>query len=129
MTKTDAIIAVRDVEASSLWYQQLLGARKTHGGHDFAVLESEDNQVLLCLHKWGEHDHPSMKDPDIMPGNGLILYFRTDKFKEMLENSGKMNCIPEEAVHMNPNSLRNEFSLRDPDGYYLIISEFHTYEG
>lgn len=35
----------------------------------------------------------------------------------------------EEDIHLNPNSTKKEFSLRDPDGYYLTITEFHTYEG
>ena len=35
----------------------------------------------------------------------------------------------EEDVHLNQNSLREEFSLRDPDGYYLTITGYHEYEG
>ena len=28
----------------------------------------------------------------------------------------------EEEPHLNPNTRTNEFSLRDPDGYYVTIS-------
>jgi hypothetical protein len=28
----------------------------------------------------------------------------------------------EEEPHLNPNAGTNEFSLRDPDGYYVTIS-------
>ena len=35
----------------------------------------------------------------------------------------------EDDIHLNPNSTKKEFSLRDPDGYYLTITEFHKYEG
>jgi hypothetical protein len=28
----------------------------------------------------------------------------------------------EEEPHVNPNTQTNEFSLRDPDGYYVTIS-------
>jgi hypothetical protein len=41
----------------------------------------------------------------------------------------KLGSIIEEDIHLNPNSTKREFSLRDPDGYYLTITEFHKYEG
>ena len=129
MTKLDPIIAVKDVEASSNWYQQVFGFRSTHDGNVFAVLESEEDEILLCLHKWGEHEHPTMTDPGIAPGNGLILYFRTDNMNRVRQNAEKIGALVEEEIHLNPNSLRKEFSLRDPDGYYLTITEFHRYEG
>ena len=82
MLVIDPIIAVKDVEASAKWYEQLLGLKRTHGGKDrFAVLVSENNEILLCLHKWEEHEHPTMTNATISPGNGLILYFRTDDLK------------------------------------------------
>ena len=129
MTKIDPIIAVKDVEASSKWYQQIFGFRKTHGGNEFAVLESEDDGILLCLHKWGEHHHPTMINPGITPGNGLILYFRTDDMETLRQKIDKIGSVVEEDVHLNPNSLKKEFSIKDPDGYYLTITEFHKYEG
>jgi hypothetical protein len=30
----------------------------------------------------------------------------------------------EEEPHVNPNTQTREFSLRDPDGYYVTISAF-----
>ena len=128
MIKIDPIIAVKDVEASASWYQQVFGCRKRHGGDEFAVLVSGDDEILLCLHKWGEHHHPTMTNPNIIPGNGLILYFRTDDMKTIRQNVEKTGGIVEEDIHLNPNSLKNEFSLRDPDGYYLTITEFHKYQ-
>ncbi|MBS0028310.1 VOC family protein [Chitinophaga sp. 22321] len=129
MTKLDPIIAVKDVEASAAWYQQLFGFRRTHGGDTFAVLVSEDDEIILCLHKWGEHDHPTMTNPGITPGNGLILYFRTKNMEAVRAGVEKSGSIIEEDIHLNPNSLKKEFSLRDLDGYYLIVTEFHKYEG
>jgi hypothetical protein len=35
----------------------------------------------------------------------------------------------EEEPHMNPNSRTEEFSLRDPDGYYVTISSLTSLEG
>jgi hypothetical protein len=44
-------------------------------------------------------------------------------------NVEKIEGRVEEDIHLNPNSRKKEFSLRDPDGYYLTITEFHRYEG
>lgn len=129
MMQLDPIIAVKDVEASSKWYQTVLGCRSMHGGKEFDILVSENKEVLLCLHKWGAHEHPTMMQPDITPGNGLILYFRMENMHEIRQNVATLDWPVEEDVHLNTNSTKREFSLRDPDGYYLIITEFHRYEG
>ena len=127
--KMDPIIAVKNVEASSKWYQQLLQCKSMHGGTEFDILTTPSGDVLLCLHKWRQHDHPTMQNPEITPGNGLILYLRTENMQAIRDNAKTMALTVEEEVHLNPNSLRREFSLRDPDGYYLTITESHEYEG
>jgi predicted enzyme related to lactoylglutathione lyase len=129
MTKIDPIIAVKDVEASSKWYQSVFGCKSMHGGNDFRTLVSENDEILICLHKWGEHQHPTMTNPSITPGNGLILYFRTENMDVIRQNVEKIGGFIEEDIHLNPNSRKKEFSFRDPDGYYLTITEFHKYEG
>ncbi len=129
MIKTDPIIAVNDVEQSSKWYKMLLGCESLHGGSTFDILVDERKEVMFCLHKWGEHEHPTLVDQGITPGNGLILYLRTNMMEAIRENAEMMACDIEEDIHINPNSGKREFSLRDPDGYYLTISEYHDYEG
>ena len=127
--KIDPIIAVRDIKTSSTWYQSVFNCRSMHGGNEFDILVSENDEILICLHKWGEHEHPTMKDPTITPGNGLILYFRTENMNSIRQNVERSGYPIEEDIHINPNSTKKEFSLRDPDGYYLTITEFHRYEG
>ena len=129
MTKIDPIIAVKDVEASSKWYQSVFDCGSMHGGKEFDILVGENDEILICLHKWGEHGHPTMNDPGITPGNGLILYLRTENMNLIRQNVEKIGGVVEEDIHLNPNSRRKEFSVRDPDGYYLTITEFHKYEG
>lgn len=129
MTKLDPIIAVKDVEASAAWYQQVFGFKNLHGGEDFAVLTTESNEIILCLHKWAEHNHPSLTDQTVMAGNGLLLYFRTNNLETIRNKVDEAGCSIEEEVHLNPNSLRKEFSFRDPDGYFLTVTDFHIYEG
>jgi len=127
--KIDPIIAVKDIEASSRWYQTIFECRRMHEGNDFAVLVSEDDEILICLHKWGEHEHRTMTNPNDISGNGLILYFRTENMNVIRQNVEKMGYSVEEDIRLNLNSRKMEFSLLDPDGYYLTISEFHKYEG
>ena len=129
MAKTDPIIAVNDVRASSKWYQSLFACKSKHGGDEFDILVDDHDEVMICLHKWEAHGHPTMQNPEITPGNGLIIYFRTENMDLIRQNAEKLGYLVEKDVDVNPNSRRKEFSLRDPDGYYLTISEFHEYEG
>ncbi len=125
--KIDPIIAVHKLPESAQWYQDLFGWQKSHGGEEIHVLTGEEGSVMLCLHKWGEPQHPSLLDPSIRPGNGLILYIRTHKIFEIHENAQKLGLKIEQALSTNPNSQMKEFSLRDPDGYFLTVTEHHTY--
>jgi len=70
-----------------------------------------------------------MLNPDVPSGNGLIFYFRTQHMKQIRMNLEKIGGAVEEDIHLNPNSNKMEFSFRDPDGYFWIATEFHTYEG
>jgi hypothetical protein len=45
------------------------------------------------------------------------------------KNVEKTGGILVEDIHLNLNSTKKEFSIRDPDGYYLTITEFHKYDG
>lgn len=122
MVRTETIIAVKNVQRSSKFYQDLLGCKSEHGGDTFDILKS-DKTVVLCLHKWGEHEHPTMLNSEKEAGNGLILFFRVDNLDHILKNAKQLNANIEKDIHYNENSLKNQFILRDLDNYYLIISE------
>ncbi|MGH8094392.1 MAG: VOC family protein [Chthoniobacterales bacterium] len=120
------IIGVSDVPASFKWYQALFGQSEMPPGHDyFGQILDRDGTVLLCLHQWGAHAHPSLMSPDEgRPGNGLLLFFRVDDFDLALPRARDLVPRLEEEPHLNPNTQTREFSLRDPDGYYVTISAF-----
>lgn len=124
MKRTWTIIAVSDVPASFRWYQSLFGQAETEPAHaDFGQLLDADGTVLLCLHEWGAHGHPSLTSPHAAtPGNGLLLFFRVDDFDSALARARALVARLEEEPHVNPNTGTPEFSLRDPDGYYVTIS-------
>jgi catechol 2,3-dioxygenase-like lactoylglutathione lyase family enzyme len=124
MKRTWTIIGVRDVPASFRWYQLLFGQAETAPGHDyFGQIRDSDGTVLLCLHEWGSHEHPSLMSPDhAAPGNGLLLFFRVDDFDMALRRARGLVARLDEEPHRNLNTETQEFSLRDPDGYYVTVS-------
>jgi catechol 2,3-dioxygenase-like lactoylglutathione lyase family enzyme len=124
MKRTWTIIGVHDVPASFKWYQSLFGQPEIRPGHDYwGQIVDTDGTVLLCLHQWGTHEHPSLMTPDeACPGNGLLLFFRVDDFDRALESARALVARFEEEPHVNPNTQTMEFSLRDPDGYYITMS-------
>jgi hypothetical protein len=81
---------------------------------------------LLRLHKWGAHEHPSLTSPYAKPGNGLLLFFRIDNFDVALPRARALVSLLEEEPHVNPSTGTWEFSLRDPDGYYVTISALNA---
>jgi catechol 2,3-dioxygenase-like lactoylglutathione lyase family enzyme len=124
MRRTWTIIGVGDVPGSFQWYQSLLGLPETAPAHDyFGQILDPDGTVLLCLHAWGAHEHSSLTSPDrALPGNGLLLFFRVDDFDMALSRARALVAKLEEEPQLNPNTGTREFSLRDPDGYYVTIS-------
>ena len=124
MRRTWTIIGVGDVPRSFKWYQSLLSLPETAPAHDyFGQVVDSDGTVLLCVHQWGAHGHPSLMDRDrAEPGNGLLLFFRVDDFDTALRRARSLVTKLEEEPHVNPNTRTREFSLRDPDGYYVTIS-------
>lgn len=124
MKRTWTIIAVADVRKSFRWYQNLFAQPETAPAHDhFGQILDSDGTVLLCLHKWGAHKHPSLLSPDRgTVGNGLLLFFRVDDYDAALERARMLVSRFEEESHLNQNTGTEEFSLRDPDGYFVTIS-------
>ncbi|OWK41856.1 protein containing glyoxalase/bleomycin resistance protein/dioxygenase superfamily domain [Fimbriiglobus ruber] len=113
-----------DVARSFKWYQSLFGQPETSPAHDdFGQIRDADGTVLLCLHQWGAHGHPSLTSPDHgKPGNGLLLFFRVDDFDMALSRARDLVTRLEEGPHVNPRTGTMEFALRDPDGYYVMVS-------
>jgi catechol 2,3-dioxygenase-like lactoylglutathione lyase family enzyme len=125
MKRLWTIVGVKNVHRSFAFYQALLGQPQSAPAHDhFGQIIDADGTVLLCLHQWGEHEHPPLMSPDhTTPGNGLLLFFRVNDFESSLARARGLVARFEEEPHTNPNTRTREFSLCDPDGYYVSISE------
>lgn len=122
------LIAVNNVEASSRWYQQLLGCQSAHGGAEYERLVS-NGVLILQLHSFEvEHDHGRIGDPDDRPyGNGVLLWFETDDFDAAIARASEMKAEMVKARHRNPPSGEGgpnhwECWLRDPDGYTVVLA-------
>jgi catechol 2,3-dioxygenase-like lactoylglutathione lyase family enzyme len=124
MKRTWTIIGVADVPRSFSWYQTLFGQPASASAHDyFGQILDGDGTVLLCLHAWGSHDHPTLESPArAKPGNGLLLFFRVDDFDAALSRARTLVNQLEEEPQVNPATGTREFALRDPDGYYVMVS-------
>jgi catechol 2,3-dioxygenase-like lactoylglutathione lyase family enzyme len=124
MKRIWTIVGVNDVPSSFKWYQSLFGQPETEPAHPyFGQIVDSDGTVLLCLHEWGAHEHPPLASRDnATPGNGLLLFFRVNDFDRALKRARALVARLEEEPHTNPNTRTEEFSLRDPDGYYVTIN-------
>ncbi|MDR3622526.1 MAG: VOC family protein [Paludisphaera borealis] len=122
------LIAVHDVEASSRWYQRLLGCQSAHGGSEYERLTAQ-GVLILQLHRWEvEHHHGPIGDPDAKPyGNGVLLWFEIDDFDAALSRAEAMKAEIVLPRHRNPPDGDGgpnhwECWLRDPEGYTVVIA-------
>lgn len=127
--RAQPLIAVRDVEASSRWYQHLLGLRSDHGGSTYERLLAGDTLVLQ-LHRFeSEHHHGTIGDPARELGNGVLLWFgETADFDGSVARAAELGAPVVLAPVRNPpddaqgGPAHREIWLKDPDGYTVVIA-------
>jgi len=126
--RAQPLICVTDVEASSRWYQRLLGCGSAHGGREYERLVSGDTLVLQ-LHAFDAgHHHGAFADPGDRPyGNGFLLWFEVDDFDAAMERVQQLDPEIVMPRHRNPpagNAGPNHWEcwMRDPDGYTVVIA-------
>jgi catechol 2,3-dioxygenase-like lactoylglutathione lyase family enzyme len=120
------LICVTDVEASSRWYQCLLGCRGAHGGRQYEQLV-KDGWLLLQLHSFEiEHHHGPLGNPAFRPyGNGVLLWFEVEDFDAVMQRAAEMAVEIVLPRHRNPPDGEGgpnhwECWMRDPDGYTVV---------
>lgn len=130
------LISVTDVEASSRWYQKLLGLRSNHGGAAYEQLV-HNGELILQLHNFEvEHHHGRIGVPDLKPyGNGVLLWFEVEDFEAVEQRAREMGVDFVLPRHRNPPDDRGgpnhwEIWVRDPDGYTVVVaSPYGTADG
>lgn len=116
------LIAVHDVEKSSAWYCEVLGAESAHGGPEYERLVV-DGVLIMQLHKLDVgHHHGTFGDPSHPLGNGVAVWFETDDLPGAAERARALGATVQTDVHVNPNAQHEELWLRDPDGYLVVLA-------
>jgi len=129
--RAQPLIVCRDVEASSRFYQQLLGCQSVHGGPEYdrlvdpALHHSQwgTDGLILQLHTWeADHHHGHLGDPKLPIGNGMMLWFEVDDFDAAVARARELRARIVLDVHRNPNAQHRELWLSDPDGYTVVLA-------
>lgn len=116
------LIALRDVESGSLWFQHVLDLSSGHGGREYEMLMDGDTMVAQ-LHDWEADEHPHMASPaDPTRGNGVLLWFSTDDFESVMGRVKTHDAAVLDGPLINPNSGMQEVWLRGPEGYVVVVA-------
>jgi catechol 2,3-dioxygenase-like lactoylglutathione lyase family enzyme len=115
------LIATDNVTATSAWYQAVLGFESGHGGKDYEQLMHEGRMVMQ-LHNWDAHDHPHLGDKSKPSGNGVVLWFQTNSFDQLLKRILKHKAQVLVGPTVNPSANHREIWLRDPNGYVVVLA-------
>jgi catechol 2,3-dioxygenase-like lactoylglutathione lyase family enzyme len=115
------LISTDDVSATSAWFQAVLGLKSGHGGAEYEQL-MHDGQMVLQIHHWDAHDHPHLGDKSKLCGNGVVLWFQTDSYDQLLKRVLKHKAHVLEGSTVNPNANHREIWLRDPNGYIVVVA-------
>jgi predicted enzyme related to lactoylglutathione lyase len=82
---------------------RLLDAQNSHpDATSFDQIIDRDGTILVCLHHWGDHGHPSLSNPEEgHPGKGLLLWFVVDDFDAAWERAQAMGSVVQEPPNTN----------------------------
>ena len=123
--RSQPLIAVPDVRASSRWYSQLLGGDSLpdHSHRDRYDRILRWGELVLQLHAWDEEDHPNLINADVAPvGHGVLLWFEVDDFHAAVKQARELRAQVVLEPQVNPRPNHREMWLRDPDGYVVVIA-------
>lgn len=123
------LLAVRDVERSSRWYQELLGLTSDHGGAEYERLLA-DGELVLQLHGLSvEHHHGTFADPAVPVGNGVLVWFgEVADFDGAVQRAQALGAPVVREPHRNPPEGQGngpghrELWIQDPDGYTVVVA-------
>jgi predicted enzyme related to lactoylglutathione lyase len=123
------MIAVRDVEASSRWYQRLLGLQSDHGGPHYERLLAAGTLVLQLHNRETEHHHGRIGDPGNELDNGVLLWFgEVADYDDVVARAAELEAPVVLRPHRNPPEGQGngpghrEIWVRDPDGYTVVVA-------
>ena len=104
-SKSQTLIAVRDVRASSRWYAGLLGADALadHPHRDVYDRIWQGGRLLLQLHAWDVENHPNLINSSAAPvAHGVVLWFQVGDFDAAVARARALKAEIIEDVLFNP---------------------------
>jgi predicted enzyme related to lactoylglutathione lyase len=120
--KSEVMLFVRDVEASSRWYQSLLGVKSGHGGPEYEMIVDDDGQLLFQFHKLAGEEHGvNLSDDNSPRGAGVLVYLNVPDVNVVYSKAIKMGATVDSAPTYIDLAGHTEFVVKDPDGYSLAI--------
>jgi predicted enzyme related to lactoylglutathione lyase len=127
--RSQTMLMVTDVEASSRWYQELLGLTSDHGGPDYERLLADGELVLQLHHEDTDHHHGPIGDPGHDRGNGVLVWFgAVSDFDGVVARAERLGAEVVKAPHRNPpegggnGPGHREIWVRDLDGYVVAVA-------
>jgi len=125
--RPQTLIAVRDVKASSRWYQRLLGVRSSgdpdHPHRLFYDRLMSGDSLILQLHRWDDENHPNLVNREkAPPGHGVLLWFELDDFDAAVQRARDLRAEVVLEPHVNPAPNHREMWIKDSDGYVVVIA-------
>ena len=120
------VLDVRDVEASIVFYCDILGFTvqdkvEWAGKTEWALLRSEQVQLMLCAGQEGDiEDHPRYSE-----GVFFLYHENPESLLVYLDSRG----VDGEPDLLQPTQRGRDFYLRDPDGYVLWFSHKPVVKG
>jgi hypothetical protein len=114
---------VSDVEASSRWYQWLLGCQSAHGGTEYERLVS-NGVLVLQLHRFDVEHQQSCRQT---LWQSVLLCLEIDDFDAAVARAVEMKADIFTPRHRNPPTGGGgpshwEIWLFDPDGYIVVLA-------
>jgi catechol 2,3-dioxygenase-like lactoylglutathione lyase family enzyme len=114
-------IAVRDLERSRRFYENVLGLERVHDEWDVPVVLAANGSGLALFH---EDLHPSSTPDDVDPPAVRILHiaFRLDRagFDEAQKALAAQGIEP----HFSDHGLSHSLYFDDPDGHQIELTTY-----
>ena len=121
--KTDVMLFTRDVEASSRWYQQLLGVKSGHGGPEYEMIVDDEGNLLFQFHHLeGDEHNVGIASESTARGAGVLIYVSVPNVREVHTRALDMGADVVSEPTFIELAGHTEFVVRDPDGYQLAVS-------
>ena len=118
----EPMLFVDDVEATSKFFQDLLGFRSAHGGKEYEMLVDGEGKLALQLHHADAGEHGAERLPaGSSRGAGVLLYFSVPDVRKAHATAAALGAACEGPPTYIRLAGHTEFIVRDPDGYAIAV--------